>query len=175
MLGKEQEAWLKQALQRSESPFNVLVTQVWFTPYRYNELPDDAIVNLDSWDGYPAARQNLANMLTDEVSNPVFLTGDWHTSMASTLHQRPFDPTSRRIGHELVGSSISTPCPWARDMEQVRSANPHVSHLNGRKRGYLRTTFTADTCNAEFRVVEDSGRRDSPVTTDVELRTKDLS
>lgn len=113
-------------------------------------------------------------MLAGDVSNPVLLTGDWHTAMASTLYQRPFDPASKRIGHELVGGPISSACPWARDMEQMRPANPHVSHLNGRQRGYLRTTFTADTCSAEFRVVEDAGRADSPVLTDVELRTRDL-
>lgn len=174
MLGKDQEAWLKRTLKRSEAPFNVLATQVWFTPYRYNEAPDEAVVNLDSWDGYPAARQDFSDMLADDVSNPVLLTGDWHTAMASTLYQKPFDLTSRRIGHELVGGPISSGCPWARDMEQVRSANPHVSHLNGRQRGYLRTTYTNDSCTADFRVVEDAGRRDSPVTTDIELRTRDL-
>ena len=94
--------------------------------------------------------------------------------MASTVYQRPFDPTSKRIGHELVGGPISSGCPWAQDMEQVRAANPHVAHLNGRQRGYLRTTYTADACSAEFRVVEDAGRRASAVVPDIELRTKVL-
>lgn len=174
MLGSDQEAWLKRALRSSEAPFNVLATQVWFTPYRYNAPPEGAVTNLDSWDGYPAARQDLSDLLAEGVSNPVFLTGDWHTAMASTLHQRPFDTASKRIGHELVGGPISSACPWARDMEQMRAANPHVSHLNGRQRGYLRATFTGDTCTADFRVVEDAGRRDSPVMTDIELRTRDL-
>lgn len=174
MLGKDQEAWLKRTLKRSEAPFNVLATQVWFTPYRYTEAPEEAVVNQDSWDGYPAARQDFSDMLADGVSNPVLLTGDWHTAMASTIYQKPFDLGSKRVGHELVGGPISSGCPWARDMEQVRSANPHVSHLNGRQRGYLRTTYTADTCTADFRVVEDVGRRDSPVVTDIELRTRDL-
>ncbi|MBA3067756.1 MAG: alkaline phosphatase [Hyphomonas sp.] len=174
ILGKTQEAWLKKSLERSKAAFNVLATQVWFTPYRYNEPPEAPVVNLDSWDGYPVARQNLSDILANDVSNPVLLTGDWHCAMASTVYQRPFDPSSKRIGHELVGGPISSGCPWARDMEQVRAANPHVSHLNGRQRGYLRTTFTADTCNAEFRVVEDVGRPDSAVLTDIELRTKDL-
>lgn len=174
MLGKTQEDWLKRSLKRSSAPFNVLATQVWFTPYRYSEAPGEPVLNLDSWDGYPWARQNLSDLLADDISNPVFLTGDWHTAMASTLYQKPFDTASRRIGHELVGSSISSGCPWARDMEMVRAQNPHVAHLNGRQRGYLRTTFTNDTCSAEFRVVADAGRADSPVLTDVELRTRDL-
>lgn len=174
MLGQEQEAWLADSLRRSEAPFNVMATQIWFTPYRYNEPPAAASVNLDSWDGYPAARQRLSDLLADGISNPVFLTGDWHTAMASQVYQTPFDPSSKRIGHELVGSSISSGCPWARDMEIVREANPHVRHLNGLQRGYLRTTFTKRHCTGDFRVVKDPGQRNSPVTTDVELRTRDL-
>ncbi len=174
MLGKEQENWLKKTLRGSAAPFNVMATQVWMTPYRYNAPAEAPIVNLDSWDGYPGARQDMLDMLASDVSNPVFLTGDWHTAMASTLHQDPFDTRSKRIGHELVGSSISSGCPWARDMEQMRAANPHVRHLNGQQRGYLRTTFTSEICSADFRIVDDVGRQDSPVRTDVSLRTKDL-
>ena len=171
MMGAAQEAWLTKSLKTSPAPFNVIATQVWYTPYRYTEAP---VTNMDSWDGYPAARKRLSETLADGVSNPVFLTGDWHTAMASTVYETPFDQTSRRVGHELVGSSISSSCPWARDMEIVRDANPHVSYLNGKKRGYLRATFTKDNCQAEFRIVEDSGRPDSPVTTDTEVRTKDM-
>jgi alkaline phosphatase D len=134
MLGKEQETWLKKTLRSSAAPFNVMATQVWLTPYRYNAPAEAPIVNLDSWDGYPGARQDMLDMLASDVSNAVFLTGDWHTAMASTLHQDPFDTRSKRIGHELVGSSISSGCPWARDMEQMRAANPHVHHLNGQQR-----------------------------------------
>ena len=72
------------------------------------------------------------------------------------------------------GGPISSYCPWARDMEVMRDANPHVSYLNGKKQGYLRATFTRDTCRGEFRVAEDSGRPDSPVFTDTDIRTADL-
>jgi len=174
MLGAEQEAWLSRELKQSSSAFNVIATQTWFTPYRYNAPPDGPVTNLDSWDGYPAARNRLSSVLANDVSSPVFLTGDWHTAMASTLYEKPFDPTSKRIGHELVGGPISSGCPWARDMEVMRSANPHVSHLNGQQRGYLRATFTSDNCHGEFRVVEDAGRANSPVFTDIEIRTKDI-
>lgn len=174
MMGAEQEAWLNKSLKTSSAPFNVIATQVWYTPYRYNEAPDAPETNLDSWDGYPVARERLSATLASGVSNPIFMSGDWHTAMASTLHEKPFDPSSKRIGHEIVGSSISSVCPWARDMEVVRDANPHVSYLNGNKRGYLRTTFSKDNCRAEFRIVQDSGRQDSPVLADLELRTKDM-
>ncbi|MEE2922996.1 MAG: alkaline phosphatase D family protein [Pseudomonadota bacterium] len=174
MLGQSQETWLTRELKRSDAAFNVIATQVWFTSYRYNAPPDGPVTNLDSWDGYPAARERLNSVLANDVSNPVFLTGDWHTAMASTLYEKPFDPTSRRLGHELVGGPISSYCPWARDMEVMRDANPHVSYLNGRKQGYLRATFTRDTCRGEFRVAEDSGRPDSPVFTDTDIRTADL-
>ncbi|MBA4226135.1 MAG: alkaline phosphatase [Hyphomonas sp.] len=174
MMGKAQEEWLHSELKRSGAAFNLIATQVWFTPYRYNAPPEAPVTNLDSWDGYPLARQRLADMLATGVKNPVFLTGDWHTAMASTLYQTPFDTRSKRIGHELVGSSISSGCPWARDMEVMREANPHVSHLNGKQRGYLRVTVSKKDCTGDFRVVEDAGRAESRVYTDVEIRTRDI-
>ena len=174
MLGVEQESWLADSLRGSVAPFNVIASQIWFTPYRYNEPPTDPVVNLDSWDGYPAARERLSNVLASGVSNPVFLTGDWHTAVASTVYQNPFDTKSKRLGHELAGSSISSGCPWARDMEAMRDANPHVAHLNGNQRGYLRTTISKTDCRAEFRVVKDAGVRESPVLSDIELRTSEI-
>lgn len=174
MLGTQQENWLAESLRKSSAAFNVIATQIWFTPYRYNEAPADPIVNLDSWDGYPAARERLSNVLAEGVSNPLFLTGDWHTAVASTVYQDPFDTNSKRLGHELAGSSISSGCPWARDMEKVRDANPHVAHLNGYQRGYLRTTISKTDCKAEFRAVKDAGLRESPVVEDIELRTSEM-
>lgn len=174
MLGARQDAWLEKSLRQSDAAFNVLATQIWFTPYRYNEPPEPPSLNLDSWDGYPAARQRLADLLADGIANPVFLSGDWHTAMSSTVYQTPFDTSSKRIGHELVGSSISSGCPWARDMELRRDANPHVSYLEGNKRGYLRATFTQRACMGDFRVVKDAGQRNSIVSSDKELRTSDL-
>jgi alkaline phosphatase D len=174
MLGADQEAWLARELQQSQAPFNLIATQVWFTPYRYNAPPDAPVMNRDSWDGYQASRQRLADLLSQDIANPVFLTGDWHTAMASTLYERPFDTRSRKIGHELVGSSIASGCPWARDMEVMRDANPHVAYLNGQKRGYLRLTVSRDNCVGNFRVVRDSGQQDSEVSTDIEIRTRDI-
>jgi alkaline phosphatase D len=174
MLGQAQEQWLAAELGRSNAPFNLIATQIWYTPYRYNEAPAAPVVNLDSWDGYPAARERLNAVLARGVANPVFLTGDWHTAMASAVYAEPFNPRSRRLGVEMVGSSISSFCPWARDMEVVREANPQVKYLNGNKRGYLRVDVTRETCTGTFRVVTDAGLRASAVTTDTEIRTRDL-
>jgi alkaline phosphatase D len=34
----------------------------------------------DAWDGYPAARDRLLDqMVQRSVSNPVFISGDWHS------------------------------------------------------------------------------------------------
>ncbi|MFN3609764.1 MAG: alkaline phosphatase D family protein [Hyphomonas sp.] len=174
LMGKAQEDWLYRELKQSGAPYNLIATQVWFTPYRYNAPPEAPVMNFDSWDGYPLARQRLADVLAQGVKNPVFLTGDWHTAMASTVYQTPFDTKSKRIGHELVGASISSGCPWARDMEIMRDANPHVSHLNGNKRGYLRLTVKKNDCIGDFRIVSDAGRADSSVTSELEIRVKDI-
>ena len=174
MLGKTQETWLFDQLRASASPHNVIASQVWFTPYKFNAENSEAVRNLDSWDGYPAARSRLSDVLASGVNRPLILSGDWHIAMASTLHADPFDRNSARVGHELVGSSISSGCPWSYQMQQVRDQNPQVEYLNGEQRGYLRTTFTKDDCIANFRMVRDSGLPDSPAFTDLEMRTSEV-
>ncbi len=174
MLGKAQETWLFDRLKASSSPHNVIASQVWFTPYKFNAEDTEAVRNLDSWDGYPAARSRLSNVLASGVNRPLVLSGDWHIAMASTLHADPLDRNSPRVGHELVGSSISSGCPWSYQMQQVRDQNRQVQYLNGEQRGYLRTTFTKDDCIADFRMVKDSGLPDSPAYTDLEIRTSEV-
>ncbi|UYV14614.1 alkaline phosphatase D family protein [Porphyrobacter sp. ULC335] len=174
MLGAGQEKWLADALRRSDAKFNVLASQVWLTPYRYNQAPEPAAVNFDAWDGYAPARQRLFETLADGVSNPVSITGDWHCAAASRLHLDPFDVRSKRVGVEFSGTSISSDCPWSPAMERARADNPHVAHHNGRQRGYCR--FDVDTRHwaTTYRVVADPLNPNSAVGTDVEIRVADL-
>lgn len=174
MLGAAQERWLFDALRQSDAAFNVLASQTWITPYRYNRAPEPAAVNFDAWDGYGPARRRLFDVLADGVANPVAVTGDWHCAAASTLHVDPFDARSRRIGHEFSGTSISSDCPWSGAMERARSDNPHVRYHNGRKRGYCRFDIDARTWSTSFRTIADPLNPASAVTTDLEVRTRDL-
>lgn len=174
MLGQAQERWLIDALKRSDAAHNVLASQVWLTPYRYNAPPEPAAVNFDAWDGYAPARQRLFEALAGGVANPVVISGDWHCAAASSLHLDPFDTRSRRVGVEFSGTSIASDCPWSQAMERTRSDNPHVRYHNGRKRGYCRFDIDARHWNTTYRVVENPLEAASTVTSDMEIRAADL-
>lgn len=174
VLGDQQEAWLSAELRKSSAAFNVLASQIWMAPYRFNSAPEPAAVNMDSWDGYPAARARLLQTLGEGVANPVAVSGDWHCAAAMTLHADPSDHRSKRLGYEFAGTSISSDCGWMVEMEKSRADNPHVRHLNARQRGYCRFDISQTNWSTAFRVVENPYDAASKCRTDVELRTRDM-
>jgi alkaline phosphatase D len=89
------------------------------------------------------------------------------------IHQDPHDVRSRRIGHNFCGTSISSHCPWWETLEAARAFNPHVDHVNGAKRGYLRFDVSRVDWKTDFRVVTDPRRADSAVTSELVLSTRD--
>ncbi|MDX2222518.1 MAG: alkaline phosphatase D family protein [Rhodospirillaceae bacterium] len=173
MTGPVQERWLIEALARPVAPFNVIGSQTWFAPYRYNAAPEAPSVNMDQWDGYPIQRQRLIDAMAASSAKTVVLSGDWHCAAAMRIHQDPWNAGSRRVGHNFCGTSISSHCPWWEPLRAAKDFNPHVDHVNGGQRGYVRCEITAEDCRAEFRVVADPRDAASAVSTDIEIRTRD--
>jgi alkaline phosphatase D len=174
LLGAQQEAWLLDSLRRSDAGFNVLASQIWLAPLVYGADSAAPSVNLDSWDGYPQARQRVLDALAAGVTRPVVISGDWHCAAASRLLADPADPRSRVLGHEFAGTSISSNCPWAGAVERAQAHNPQLAYVNGRQRGYARFTVERERWTTEFRVVDNPLSPDSPLRTDREMRTADL-
>lgn len=173
-LGSAQEAWLFDALRRSDAAYNVLASQIWLAPYRFNAPSEPLAVNQDAWDGYAPARQRLIDVLGSGVSNPVAVSGDWHCASAMTIHEDPFNTKSRRVGHEFAGTSITSDCGWVHEMEQHRVNNPHVGYLNGRQRGYCRFEVDRRNWTTTYRAVVDPYDPASACQTDAQMRTRDL-
>lgn len=174
VLGAAQEQWLAQSLRASQARYNVLASQMWLSPYRFNDAPAAPTVNMDAWDGYPAARQRMIDLLGDGISNPVVLSGDWHCAAAMTLHASPFDTRSKPVAHEFAGTSISSDCGWAHEMDAMRSANPHVRHLNTRQRGYCRFDVSQKNWLTTYRVVDNAYDASSNLMTDIALKLGDV-
>lgn len=174
VLGAAQEQWLAKSLRSSQARYNVLASQMWLSPYRFNDAPAEPAVNMDAWDGYPAARQRMIDLLGDGISNPVALSGDWHCAAAMTLHASPFDAKSKPVAHEFAGTSISSDCGWMHEMDTMRPANPHVQHLNTRQRGYCRFEVSDKSWLTTYRVVENAYDAGSLVKTDAEMKLHDL-
>jgi alkaline phosphatase D len=70
MLGGEQEAWLDGELGASSATWNVLAQQVVMAALPFVD-GDEPLYNLDQWDGYPAARQRLLDVIARQRRSQV--------------------------------------------------------------------------------------------------------
>jgi alkaline phosphatase D len=164
MLGSTQEQWLTERLSSSTARWNVLAQQVVMsaTPLAGN-------INQDQWDGYDPARQRLLDVLGQSgVSNPLVLTGDIHASGAGRLLADYSNPASDVVGHELVGTSISSTFPAGLDaiFNAAVAGLPWAVYANASKRGYVTVDMTPDATTATWRVVETVTSETSSVSTD---------
>jgi len=163
MTGRSQERSLRSALRRSKARWNLLAQQTWFSQLRY---PGERY-NMDQWDGYPHQRARLVQELArPQLSNPVVLSGDWHSGAAMRVKQDFDDPRSPIVAAELAGPSISTPCPWAPVVNAALPDNPHVAYYGGDQRGYVAVHIDATRLHAEFRTVAHPELADSEVHVD---------
>jgi alkaline phosphatase D len=170
MLGAEQLAWLKDGLASSDAVWDVVGQQTVFAP-----LPFGPFHNLDQWDGYPEDRQRVWESLRRRP-NPVIVTGDIHAGGVAHLHHDLEDPTTERVGTELVGTSVSSTFPedLVDAAEGLVSPLPWVEYANARQRGYTVVDLTAERMVATFKVVSDTSVPDGTISvahvTEVDVR-----
>jgi alkaline phosphatase D len=155
MLGTGQERWLLEGLAGSAARWNVIAQTIFFAPFDYVAGPEE-VVYWAAWDGYPAARARILRHLRERrPSNPVMLSGDWHSSWVNHLKADLRDPESETLATEFVTSSISSNYPG--EVEAAEKAlpwNPHVRFFNGDLRGYTRFTLDRERLRADFRLVD---------------------
>ncbi len=164
MLGAAQEAWLEEQMTGSCARWNVVAQQVVMAP-----TPIGSVINQDQWDGYPFAQRRMMDLFArDDVRNPLVITGDIHASGAGVLVADPADPTSRPVGHELVGTSISSsfPADLAPVFNQIVMALPNAVYANALLRGYVTVEVDDARAVANWRVVDTIDEPTSPVRTD---------
>lgn len=155
MLGTEQESWLSDGLSSSPATWKVLAQQTVMSSL----VLGDIILNVDQWDGYPAARERLLRHIADnDISDVVVLTGDIHSAGAGDLGL--VDETGERtpVAVEFVGTSITSSSlvdivPGGADLV-TPDKFPGIAYLNVRDHGYGRCTITPDEWRTEFVVVE---------------------
>src|SRR5690606_32970445 len=117
-------------------------------------IGDTEVLNLDQWDGYPAARRRLLEALS-AAGNPVVLSGDLHVGGVAVVTGDPDDPSSSARVPELVAPSISSPFPagLAGVAGAASGALPDVRYIEATRRGYLVCDLTARDLTASFRYV----------------------
>lgn len=182
MLGRNQAAWVEERLTASVKagkPWQVLGNQVvmarvpgpdlsgadWAA--KLAKLPQALRTrlaaaqasfkaglpfNLDSWDGYPAARERLYASFRRAGSRPIVLSGDSHAAWANDLH----DEGGRLVAAEFGTTAISSPS-YGSVLPGIGTAieqgAPEVRFCDQDNKGYLLLTLDRKAARAEFKVV----------------------
>ena len=184
MLGAEQEAWLAGELESSVvsgKPWQVLANQIIMAEVRppnfsktltaeqaaaitspflsgligFSQLRQP--LNLDAWDGFPAARTRLYKDAKAAGANLVTLTGDTHTAWANTLADADGEARGVEFGCTSVTSpGLGTYLPGVDDLgQQFSDANPQVTWHDPQGNGFTVLEVSKEAARAKFYKVSD--------------------
>ena len=155
LLGMAQEQWLAEGWDTSR-PWNLLAQQTLMARLS-GTAPAHAGGTFwtDGWDGYPAARQRLLDVVAQrEVPGAVVLGGDVHGHFVADLKADFDDPASRVIATEFCGTSITSLGMKQAHLDAMWPFNPHLHYARSDQRGYMRFTLDAQQLDARLRVVD---------------------
>jgi alkaline phosphatase D len=184
MLGSEQEAWLAGALKRSAGQgirWQLLAQQTvmgsialpvearaWLradAPPQVKRLTAIGAaasevglpLNLDAWDGYPAARERLLRSALDADANLVVLSGDSHNGWAFDLDLGGTPAGAEFAGHSVTSPGFESYAPSVAPAElaaKLRARNPAMKWAEVRRRGYLTVTLSPQRATGEWLSLE---------------------
>jgi alkaline phosphatase D len=156
MLGREQERWVARGFERSQARWNIVAQQLLIAELEHRTIDPNWFWQ-DAWDGYPLARQRLLNEVVGaELRNPVFLTGDWHSTFVNDLKLDFKDPNSETVATEFVTPAITTGgdgTPYGPYYAPMIPFNPHIKYYEGDRRGYFKATVTPERMHLDLRFV----------------------
>lgn len=168
MLGAKQERWLYDGLAASSAQWNVLASNVMLARLDHDGPAGDLLWH-DAWDGFPAARNRLTEAwVRHGVSNPVVVTGDWHSTFVNDILRDFDDPQSPVVATEFVGTSISSNGDgevYGPYYGPMIGFNPHIKFFDGDRRGYVRCRLDATGMRTDLQMVTTVSRPDAPQST----------
>lgn len=184
MMGSEQEAWLSGALRHSTrqgTRWQLLAQQTvmgavalppeakgWIAP----DAPEfirkrsalalaasalDLPLNLDSWDGYPAARDRLLRAALDADANLLVLSGDSHNGWAFDLKLGGDAAGAEFAGHSVTSPGFEAYAPRTDPADIARglvARNPGLRWSDAGRRGYMSLTLTRERAEGEWHLLE---------------------
>jgi alkaline phosphatase D len=193
LMGAEQEAWLAAGLRRSVgrgTKWQVIGQQVvmghlalppqvanWLTPQASAELRQQVQMGiaagrlglpftLDTWDGYPAARERLLRSALNANANLVVLSGDSHNAWAFDLSL-----DGAAAGVEFAGQSVTSwgyesYLPWVDPAEMARAMvgfNPQLKWAETGRRGYMTVALTPERATGEWLFLDTVRQRSTAI------------
>ena len=108
--------------------------------------------NMDSWNGYPAARSRVLRGGLDADANLVVLSGDSHNAWAFDLAEQGVPAGVEFGGHSVTSPGLETelagdPLVVARGLV---GASPELKWAETSRRGYMTVRLTRDWADAEW-------------------------
>ncbi len=156
MLGGRQERWASRGFERSSAKWNIIGQQLLLAELEHRTIDANWYWN-DAWDGYPLARRRLLEDVVDSrLRNPVFLTGDWHSTFVNDLKLDFKDPGGKTVATEFVTPAITTGgdgTPYGPYYGPMIPFNPHIKYYEGDRRGYFLATVTGKELRLDLRFV----------------------
>lgn len=162
LLGAEQREWLSEQLESSSAQWKVLGQQVMLGQLSSN-ADTFSPINPDQWDGYPQARAWLHDVI-EPIDDVVVLTGDIHTSWAIDIVRDGgvgYDPETGEgaLAAEFVTTSVTSESGFegalAMTLEgSLKTANPHIKHVDLSRRGYSILDVTPERLQCDFFVLD---------------------
>ena len=161
LLGAAQESWLSETLRASQAAgtrWRILGQQILFSPLT---VPGMNVLRTDVWDGYPAARERIFDMIDNgRITDLAVLTGDIHSSWALDVARNPWQEYEPKTGSgsravEIVTPAVSSPpmfsTPAQREIAtMLRPIARHLTFLEGDSRGYVLLDVTPKTLVADW-------------------------
>lgn len=156
MLGREQERWVARGFAESPARWNIVAQQLLLAQLEHANIQPNWFWQ-DAWDGYPRARQRLLNeVVGSNLRNPVFLTGDWHSTFVNDLKLDFKNPNAKTVATEFVTPAITTGgdgTPYGPYYEPMIPFNPHIKFYEGDRRGYFKASLTPARMQVDLRFV----------------------
>lgn len=125
-------------------------------PAQYRDQIDQALAgyragipfNLDSWDGYPHARERLYRTFANAGSCPIVLSGDSHAAWANTLRNQAGDTVGVEVGCTAITSpSYGSILPGLGQL--LAAANDEVVYCDQDNKGYAIVTLRPEEARAD--------------------------
>ncbi len=125
--------------------------------------PDPLPWNLDAWDGYPAERERLYDILKASGARTVIMSGDSHSAWANQLADAEGRPVAAEIGVTAISSPTRWLDAWLPSLglaETLAAQNAEVLAADDSYNGFVRLTLTPQTMAAEWMMVTTLTSRD---------------
>jgi alkaline phosphatase D len=188
LLGRRQLAWAKAVLGGSDAAWKVVGNGVMMMGRR---LANGEYLHFDSWQGYPAEREELlGHILRRRIRDVVFLSGDTHAFAAGDV--RTADGAGPAAGLEFTCGSVTSATPGERSvhlgagqvvpgndadprtdpaiLDGLRAVNPWIEQADVDHHGYALVRASRHAFDVTFKRVQTIKQPTSPLLPDTGFR-----